>query len=84
MRLMQQLVEAEGFCCIFGYFMAKRDIGTKALADHLGVSDRTIRNWKARIRDRETVCQGVRRPSCRYCKTSSSTSGTGKAFSTSR
>jgi len=55
MPLMQQLIEAEKACCIFGYFIEKRDLGTKALADHLGVTDRTIRLWKARIRKGETL-----------------------------
>jgi len=82
MPLMQQLIEAEKACCIFGYFIEKRDLGTKALADHLGVTDRTIRLWKARIRKGETTCE--RCTNCRYGTSSSSTSATGKAFSTSR
>ena len=74
-QLMKKLVESEGFCCVFGYFLHHRDKTTKELSDHLGVSDRAVRTWKARIRERECKCQCT--PACRYGTSSSSTSGTG-------
>lgn len=59
-QLMQTLIEAEGSCCVYGYFASKRDegqSGTQALADHLGVTDRDIRWWKQQIREGECVCE---------------------------
>lgn len=61
-QLMVTLVESEGFCCVYGYFMAKRDegkavYGTSALANHLGVGERDIRWWKQQIREGQCVCE---------------------------
>ena len=61
-QLMQTLIEAEGYCCVYGYFMAKRDegrptYGTLALSEHLGVGERDIRWWKQQIREGQCTCE---------------------------
>lgn len=61
-QLMATLVEAEGYCCVYGYFAAKRDEGrtvyqTSVLAAHLGVGTRDIRWWKQQIREHQCVCE---------------------------
>lgn len=57
---MQTLAEAEGFCCVYGYFMSRKDegkFGTTEMADHLGVTNRNIRWWKQQIREGQCVCE---------------------------
>ncbi len=82
MALMQSLIKSEGYCCVFGYLIANREKSATEIADHLGISSRLIRRLKVQIHNQELTCERVE--TCRYRKTSSSTSGTGNAFSTSR
>lgn len=59
-QLMETLAEAEGFCCVYGYFMSFKDegaYGTGALAAHIGVTERDIRWWKQQIREGQCVCE---------------------------
>lgn len=54
--LMAQLVDYENECCIYGYFMKRKDMPLKAIAAHLGVSYNTVRLWKRRIESGEVSC----------------------------
>lgn len=54
--LMQQLIKYEGSCCIYGYFMKRKDMTPRELSDHLGVTPNTVRKWFRRIASGEISC----------------------------
>ena len=58
-RLMQQLAEAEGHCCVFMQFteFTKRNYTNEQIADRLGVTERTVRNWKKKLKEGTLQCK---------------------------
>lgn len=54
--LMQQLTKFEGSCCVYGYFTEKAEKSAREIARHLGVTPRTIRLYRQRMRDGSITC----------------------------
>lgn len=54
----ETLVREAGFCCPFAFFINYRDLGTKKTAQLIGVSTRTVRNYKHLIKERKVACAG--------------------------
>ena len=54
--LMQQLVKYEHACCIFGYFHEWEERSAREMARHLGVTPRTIRLYRQKIRTGGLTC----------------------------
>lgn len=61
-RLMQQLAEHEGYCCVRRLFKANEHLTEEVFAERLGVSPRSIRDWKKKIR--EGKCKCLELPTC--------------------
>jgi IS30 family transposase len=49
--LMQQLVEHECYCCPFAYLRVREKESARDIARHLGVTPRTIRLYRQRIKN---------------------------------
>jgi hypothetical protein len=61
MTLFERLIKQElKFCCIYAFFKLQKRTG--AIADRLGMTDRTVRYHKARWRAKEYKCEGC--PNC--------------------
>lgn len=60
--LFERLVceEGLGYCCPYALFRVTRRTG--AIAIRLGMSDRIVRIWKARFRNKELSCEN--KPTC--------------------
>jgi hypothetical protein len=55
-QLFVQLVcEGLGYCCTYAFLRVNKQTG--AIATRLGVSDRTVRLWKAKYRAKEVKCE---------------------------
>lgn len=54
----------QGYCCIFGYMTANATKTTKEMAEELYLHPRTIRLYKAQLRDGRQTC--LNRTSCRF------------------
>lgn len=63
-RLMQQLAEHEGYCCVRELFRANKHRTEEDFAEHLGVSSRSIRDWKKKIREGTCTCLNL--PTCAF------------------
>lgn len=49
-------VRNSGYCCIYAFLMANASSKEIVVALELGVSPRTIRTWRARLRSGELTC----------------------------
>lgn len=56
-KLIEDLMEAEGACCLYGYLMKNADKSSKEIADHLGIAQRTVRNYRKKIVDKKLFCE---------------------------
>lgn len=56
-RLIEELLEAEGACCLYGYLMQHSDKSSQELADHLGIAPRTIRHYRKKVVDGKLFCE---------------------------
>ena len=55
-KVLYQIVKSLKWCCPYEYLTATLDIKTELLAAELGVSKRTIRNWRAKLRNGDITC----------------------------
>lgn len=49
-------VRNSGYCCVYAFLMANASSKEVVAALELGVSPRTIRTWRARLRSGELTC----------------------------
>lgn len=49
-------VKELGFCCPFAYFQATRSDKQISVSFELGVSERTVRNWRKALRSKQVKC----------------------------
>lgn len=54
--LMQQLIKFEGECCVYSYLTKRAEKSAREIARHLGVTPRTIRLYRQRIREGDLGC----------------------------
>jgi len=50
-------VQQEGYCCLFAYMISNTDLTTKEMSKELDANPRTIRIYKAKVRDGECTCR---------------------------
>lgn len=55
-NLMEQLVNYEGECCIYGYFLSRKDMPTREIAEHLGITANAVRVWRRKIAKEDIFC----------------------------
>lgn len=51
-----------GFCCPFSYFHATRSEKVVVIAAELGVSERTVKLWRSKLKDGKVPCSAT--PGC--------------------
>lgn len=61
-KLMQQLAEIEGECCILAYFLNRTEMSHEELEARLGISMEQIVHWRRKIRKGKVTCR--RLPEC--------------------
>lgn len=49
-------VKKFGFCCEVRYFIAVQHLSTAQIAAELGVHKRTVRRWRAEMRESSAIC----------------------------
>lgn len=54
---MQQLAEYQGYCCVKVMIMDTGKERSEDLADRLGVSQRSITDWRKKVREGDCVCK---------------------------
>lgn len=55
-RLMQDLVESLGYCCVREFIKNSKVKGTRPQAKMLGVDRQVIQYWKRKIKEGESTC----------------------------
>ena len=61
-RLMQQLAEYQGYCCVRDMLQKNQGKRSEYLADRLGVSRRAISDWRKKLREGRCECKEL--PTC--------------------
>lgn len=54
--LFSDLCGAIGYCCPYAFIRCHKQTGL--IAARLGISDRTVRRWKAKFKLKEIKCEG--------------------------
>lgn len=57
------ITQGLGYCCLWAFFQFHRRTGL--IATRLGIDPRTVRRWKARVREGEFTCEG--KGNCMKC-----------------
>jgi hypothetical protein len=70
MMKFEQLLLESGWCCPWAFFAANRKIRTALLAARLGVSERTVQDWRGYYNRGQIFCKS--RGSCMEDKVTSS------------
>ena len=61
----RSLIESDlGYCCVWFFFTHYRS--TSLIAARLGMSRRSVQEWKARVRSGEEKCKGC--PNCLHAR----------------
>ena len=60
-NLITELTESMGYCCPYAFFLAHKGVRTQVIADKLGISKSTVRNWRINMENGEVVCKGIKR-----------------------
>lgn len=55
-ELMQQLIEHEGYCCIWACLHYNRKVRTAVFAKRYGVSRQTIKYWRRKFKRGQIGC----------------------------
>lgn len=59
MRTLDEELRARGYCCTYAALKMNRRLNSAALAQHFGVSRRTIQEWKSRIKSGHCECEDL-------------------------
>lgn len=62
--LMTFLAESSGYCCLYAFLRDNSHKRASAWAEELGISARTIRNYRAVLREGVTRCRRLEKHRC--------------------